>query len=1482
VLTDELLHEAAGIQKVFHRRRILKWVGMLECPAEAALCNIKSAEELAEPLKLSLSSPNEHFDGLCSTNSGSTSATPPSIVAAGLVSLASAPAAVQPAAPAPTAAATSPRPLDLLPVLRAMAETAGGTILTRAGLQAVRTALRAALCTAGVVTGTEFHPGQRVTLCELHGSPELNGKTGTISWESGFNAAKQRFSVAIDDSSARSMFIRPACLRALDEPPRFPEGMFREGMMSSPQAMANAAMAKEIEQLRGVATRAREEGLKDDLIEALRKQAKVSRESFGAVSHVTTSSLFNLGNELRFESRHAEAAAIYRQLVPLYRAPGGFAGLEPGDLWMTLTNLSVSVAAAGGHSLAAADAVLDSLCARFEVDPVGPDLLGSGTTQMWGRCAQLFGEAGEHDIAVKILQDTIAGVEHDEALVAPPIPPKLEEIMRAMPSNLMARLMPPNLRLELPKQQLTAMLARQHEATGLVHLPTNRRGWSSAARCEAVESQASELTEQFQRLLEEPVLTAFDAGVGGEIASWDSFDHTMQREFTIDPAITDQSRSMRLKTCLGQFAQFATPIAQQIIDELHLPDDEKRFKRVDVGGVAGGTKYKVNGIFFKVISDRDLYMYDGSQAMAGKAAGHELKSLSALMSTGVALINYPLQQLVDYRGFRVSMTQELPLSGDGTLLYGSVDGGKTVCADPSVAPAMEEVAAALNLKKHMSAVGVEVCMPVDLEVHRAVNAERRDGRTYVVDTHRLMPAVAPPLVARSMCVVGPCGTVRSYADDIADDCRNLADMLRFSQKALQVPHVCWCTKVLDTGASICIVFESTEAEQQAAVAATTAAATESASTDTAAASYAALAALDDTYTVAAHSYNGAEQALACHGYSTDSVEQTATPSQAEPAPDPRTGAVNDFASKVLGRQITGLVAVCFNCNSKWRHMYQMLRCEAVRASPTPLSSDAFGPRQFGTTRKDEAEVLQASQAMLDGLPAIAAELDALALAASKQAAFDWALPVKKFMHERRTNLRYLGKIRSFARTAAARELLLAHAVARTARRLVQAELRQAVDASGQDVVYVDVAHMLNRLADFEELFTLPFMVEVHACFSGIFSAEEWTASTPLALDDESRSCALTLFSRLVGVPAETARGRVLQASDIQALCPVVKMITVPVTPHVDMTDPVALAAVEKQLCDEVARREQTLGLNHKQVLVTLDHLCMLRGSKGNFAELAEAARKRADIVRAAEMPELMHALSQLSDALNHASKTQEAMDVITEMETLSPGNAVHTRARMLVQHGNLEEAKAVVEAEYARMLQDRTFVKPQDRSKCQLAFGDILLRLAEWQATNTGDLGLLSAQANPDVKRGLEMLRVAEVELQTRCGEKSKDRIYAMSMLAAGFLHLNRWADSVAQYKKTLAIADEVFGNGHKTVIQIKGFLSTAIGHQMRQAPEVERKAMVDDALALKREAVRRMEEQDPNNLTCIQESLQLASLLKRADRLVICVCFQWHCVVVL
>jgi len=53
----------------------------------------------------------------------------------------------------------------------------------------------------------------------------------------------------------------------------------------------------------------------------------------------------------------------------------------------------------------------------------------------------------------------------------------------------------------------------------------------------------------------------------------------------------------------------------------------------------------------------------------------------------------------------------------GSLKYGSDDGGKTIHADvPELNQKMEEVAKALNIKKH-KVLETEICGPGDIEGH---------------------------------------------------------------------------------------------------------------------------------------------------------------------------------------------------------------------------------------------------------------------------------------------------------------------------------------------------------------------------------------------------------------------------------------------------------------------------------------------------------------------------------------------------------------------------------------------------------------------------------------------------------------------------------------------------------------------------------------------------------------------------------------------
>jgi hypothetical protein len=66
-----------------------------------------------------------------------------------------------------------------------------------------------------------------------------------------------------------------------------------------------------------------------------------------------------------------------------------------------------------------------------------------------------------------------------------------------------------------------------------------------------------------------------------------------------------------------------------IISELFLPTWKKTIKPTDMGGFAGGTKFVVRNILFKIAAD-DSNLY-GSDEAAAKAAGNSFFSFSPLL-----------------------------------------------------------------------------------------------------------------------------------------------------------------------------------------------------------------------------------------------------------------------------------------------------------------------------------------------------------------------------------------------------------------------------------------------------------------------------------------------------------------------------------------------------------------------------------------------------------------------------------------------------------------------------------------------------------------------------------------------------------------------------------------------------------------------------------------------------------------------------------
>jgi len=255
-------------------------------------------------------------------------------------------------------------------------------------------------------------------------------------------------------------------------------------------------------------------------------------------------------------------------------------------------------------------------------------------------------------------------------------------------------------------------------------------------------TMASPQRDDFQPLLSSPVFYSSPSQPNTRGIDQHHFNmRNWTKEFQSILDIPLTQRGDQLQTLCRQFSEEATRIGEVIITERNLPYSRKSIKPIDGCGFAGGEKYHHNSIFFKyAIDTKGLY---GDDMFAMKVAGHELKGLTAYMSCGMLIgLSFGLMCLIDYRGYRLIATSELPISFD-TIRYGSCDGGNTIhCSDEHMNTLMERVANVLNLKGHYAGLnaGSRAFLhgPADLEGHLG-----RDGRYYVLDLSRVFPPERP-------------------------------------------------------------------------------------------------------------------------------------------------------------------------------------------------------------------------------------------------------------------------------------------------------------------------------------------------------------------------------------------------------------------------------------------------------------------------------------------------------------------------------------------------------------------------------------------------------------------------------------------------------------------------------------------------------------------------------------------------------------------
>ena len=206
-----------------------------------------------------------------------------------------------------------------------------------------------------------------------------------------------------------------------------------------------------------------------------------------------------------------------------------------------------------------------------------------------------------------------------------------------------------------------------------------------------------------------------------------------------------------LSTLSSDFVSLAKLYGRTIIEEFFLQPSQQRTiqQSSGMGGLAGGRKYVVRGILFKLCSDVRLsssdasgrWLYGGDECdyeSANKVGSHELKSAIRYFAFHSGGLRVPMLALVEYLGYRLLAMPILPLPSAVPPLLGSSDAGRTVFAsEEELNSLMRSAAAELHLAAH-TVNGVEMYTAGDVEGHRG-----EDGRYYILDLARSFPPENP-------------------------------------------------------------------------------------------------------------------------------------------------------------------------------------------------------------------------------------------------------------------------------------------------------------------------------------------------------------------------------------------------------------------------------------------------------------------------------------------------------------------------------------------------------------------------------------------------------------------------------------------------------------------------------------------------------------------------------------------------------------------
>ncbi|GAB5367692.1 hypothetical protein AAMO2058_001252700 [Amorphochlora amoebiformis] len=247
----------------------------------------------------------------------------------------------------------------------------------------------------------------------------------------------------------------------------------------------------------------------------------------------------------------------------------------------------------------------------------------------------------------------------------------------------------------------------------------------------------------------------------------------------------NKERRARYEKMQNYIIDFIKPFLRFAVEEYHLPPPLRRSPMpCNLGGLAGGDKYLINGMLLKFAIDSHGIF--GSDEDAAKVAWNETRMNHLVAGEDLERLHVPVTFTFRLNGFTIVATALAPIQGDDSLIYGTPDAGKTIRnTDPLFESLVSDLANTFHLAKHpVAPIGgkkkprktrgedkisdvkseekkekekkqkekkevlkeeVDLWLAADIEGHQSL----ADGRYYLIDLARFLPPVPPRPGARA-------------------------------------------------------------------------------------------------------------------------------------------------------------------------------------------------------------------------------------------------------------------------------------------------------------------------------------------------------------------------------------------------------------------------------------------------------------------------------------------------------------------------------------------------------------------------------------------------------------------------------------------------------------------------------------------------------------------------------------------------------------